>query len=145
MNCRLAWWGIKYRYQPVFMLLCYPLLLDFAPNSVPWFSCSFFCLFYTSLPKPPSPWSHHIPTSHLSPSCLCPGSFHPWCQVGIFILVWDKTLLFQSWSAAGHSFQMLGTRDACCHGLAGQPHAKYSAADLASGKSSSQGKLLKLQ
>lgn len=81
------------------MLLCYPLLLDFAPNSVPQFSCSCFLpLLYISASFP---LSHHIPTSHLSPACFCPGSFHPCCQVSIFILVCDKTplsVLECSWS-----------------------------------------------
>lgn len=62
-------------------------------------------------------------------------------------LSWYGTKHF-SWGAGVQLVtpsQALGTRDACCHELAGQPLAKYSAADLASGKSSSQGNLLNLK
>lgn len=128
------------------MLLCYPLLLDFAPNSVSRFSCSFFsaslihlCL---NLP-PPDPIRSLLHTFLLHVSALVLSI----PVVKCVFLSWHRTKHF-SFSPGVQLVtpsRVLGTRDACCCELAGQPLAKYSAADLASGKSSSQGNLLNLQ
>lgn len=129
------------------MLLCYPLLLDFASNSVPRFSCSFFSASFI-----------HLCLNLLPPdiirSLLHTFLLHvPTLVLSIHVVKW----VFLSWYGTKQfpfspgvqlvtPSQVLGTRNACrSHELAGQPLAKYSAADLASGKSSSQGNLLNLQ
>lgn len=120
---------------------CLTLLLTVSHNFSVVFSAYFIHLYLNLLPPDPIRSLLHTFLLHVSALVL---SMH--------VVKW----VFLSWYGTKHfSFspgvqlvtpsQVLGTRGACCHEVAGQPLAKYSATDLASGKSSSQGNLLNLQ